>query len=299
MRRLNVREAQIDECIAMSMFALSQKPRNPELQQGELLLLQLVKTDAVHQRRTEERINFALIFDRLERDWDGSISRHHWPNENRTWDWIVYGLATVPTIPFSLDSIGLSRSYTGQDNARYIDPSDENIIREYVLWSLAQAPQPDRQVIPVRQIAETFGANRSLIGIFNHDRIEELHPAPKRMITQEVFERNTSLAEMLKSYYDHHCQVCLANFKEPYGVDYSEAHHIKYLSQGGPDVSGNMVVLCPNHHRIVHEAHAEFRPGDLTFVYPNGLEESLILTDHFQRSPASSAETQIYRGYRY
>ncbi|MEZ4504480.1 MAG: hypothetical protein R2848_01170 [Thermomicrobiales bacterium] len=89
MRRLNVREAQIDECIAMSMFALSQKPRNPELQQGELSCFALVKNDAANQRTLEGRINFALIFDRLERDWNGSISRHHWPNENRTWEWIV------------------------------------------------------------------------------------------------------------------------------------------------------------------------------------------------------------------
>lgn len=299
MRRLNVREAQIDECIRMSMFALSQRPRNPELQQGELLLLQLVKTDALTQRRTEERINFALIFDRLERDWDGSISRLHWPNESRAWDWIVYGLATVPTIPFSLDAIELSESYSGQDNARFIKPADEAIVREYVLWSLAQAPQPDRQVIPVRQIAETFGAGRSLTGIFNHDRIEELHPAARQTVTQEIFVRNTSLAEMLKSYYDHHCQICRMSFKEPYGVDYSEAHHIKYLSQGGPDVSGNMVVLCPNHHRIVHETHAEFRKQDLTFIYPNGLEERIALPDHFERAPEIQSPLRNIGGYRF
>lgn len=299
MRRLNVREAQIDECIATSMFALSQRPRNPELQQGELLLLQLVKTDAITQRRIEERINFALIFDRLERDWDGSISHHHWPNENRTWDWIVYGLATVPTIPFSLDSIGLSRSYSGQDNARHIDPSDEDIIRSRVLWSLAQAPQPDRQIIPVRQIAETFGAERSLIGIFNHDRIEDLHPVPKKTITEEVFARNISLTEMLKSYYDHHCQVCQHSFSEPYGADYSEAHHIQYLSEGGPDISRNMIVLCPNHHRIVHETHAEFRKHDLTYVYPNGLEERLQLDDHFTKSSSMQPVQGSFKGYQF
>ena len=44
MRRLNVRPAQIDECIQKSMFAFSFKPQNPELHPGELLLLQLVKT---------------------------------------------------------------------------------------------------------------------------------------------------------------------------------------------------------------------------------------------------------------
>jgi hypothetical protein len=31
-------------------------------------------------------INFALIFDHLERDHDGSISRAHWPSEQRVWE---------------------------------------------------------------------------------------------------------------------------------------------------------------------------------------------------------------------
>ncbi len=43
MRRLNVRPAQIDECIQKSLFAFSFRPQNPELRPGELLLLQLVK----------------------------------------------------------------------------------------------------------------------------------------------------------------------------------------------------------------------------------------------------------------
>jgi 5-methylcytosine-specific restriction endonuclease McrA len=300
MRRLNVREAQIDECIRMSMFALHQRPQNPELQQGDLLLLQLVKGDASGHGGAQGRINFALIFDHIERDWDGSISRAHWPHENRVWNWIVYGLATVPTIPFSLEALNLSRSYSGQDNARYIEPADQEIIRRYVLWSLAREPEPSRQIVPARQIAERFGPERSLEGIFNHDRIEILNPVvPKRTVVQEIFVRNASLADMLKSYYDHHCQICQHSFLEPYGTDYSEAHHIQYLSQGGPDVSGNMIVLCPNHHRIVHETRAQFRQQDLTYVYPNGLEERLQLNDHFVKSPSMQPIEGTFKGYRF
>lgn len=300
MRRLNVREAQIDECIRTSMFALHQRPQNPELQQGDLLLLQLVKGDIDGPGGAGGRINFALIFDRIERDWDGSISRAHWPNANRVWNWIVYGLATVPTIPLNLETLNLSRSYSGQDNARYIEPVDQEVIRRYVLWALAREPEPAKQIIPARQIAEQFGAERSLAGIFNHDRIVEiLNPVPKQTVIQEVFVRNTSLADMLKSYYDHQCQICRHSFLEPYGTEYSEAHHIQYLSQGGPDISGNMIVLCPNHHRIVHETHAEFRIQDLTYVYPNGLEERLKLDDHFVKSPTAQAVQGTFKGYRF
>src|SRR5262245_46841484 len=139
MRRLNVREAQIDECIQKSMFALSFRPQSPELHQGELLLLQLVKNDAVRLGKINERINFALVFDRIEPDRDGALSRLHWPKEQRTWPWIVYCSATVPTIPFSLENLHLSANdaYQGQANARYISPHDEQLIRPFIRWSLA------------------------------------------------------------------------------------------------------------------------------------------------------------------
>lgn len=74
MRRLNVRHTQINECIKQSLFGLSRKPRDPELQQGELLLLQLEKHEAELLGKLENRIDFALIFDHLEHDPDGMIS---------------------------------------------------------------------------------------------------------------------------------------------------------------------------------------------------------------------------------
>src|SRR5579872_2943577 len=129
MRRLNVRQAQIDECIQKSMFAINSKPQNPELQPGELLLFQLVKQEAGQLHKLSSRIDFGLVFNRLERDHDGTISRLHRPAEGRIWNWIIYGSATVPTIPFSLEALSLSRRYGGEDNARYIEPADERLKR--------------------------------------------------------------------------------------------------------------------------------------------------------------------------
>lgn len=60
--------------------------------------------------RAVPRINFALIFDHLDRDYDGSISRAHWPAEQRVWDRIIYGSATVPAVPLSLEDLELSRT---------------------------------------------------------------------------------------------------------------------------------------------------------------------------------------------
>ena len=205
MRRLNVREAQIDECIRASMFALSDNPRNPALQRREPLLLQLTVTDARRLGKLAQRINYALIFDRIERDYDGSISRRHWPNERRVWDWIVYGSATVPTIPFSLERLDLFKSYSGQNNARYIEPVDQRKIQGYILWSLAQQPDRYSQIVDPADMAQTFGKEPTLEGVLNHDRIAFLTPLAKNASVREGFYRNQWLAESRKSYYSDRC----------------------------------------------------------------------------------------------
>lgn len=290
MRRLNVREAQIDECIRQSMFALSDSPRNPELQVGELLLLQLVMADATRLGKIRERINFALVFDRIERDFDGTISRTHWPNEGRRWDWIVYGSATVPTIPFSLEDLGLSKNYTSQNNARYIEAGDQEKIHPLILWSLAQQPDRYMQIVAPTEIAQTFGPVRTLTALFNHDRIALLTPGRKHRVISEGFDRNRYLADGLKSYYAHRCQVCGHDFLPTYDTTLSESHHIQYLRHGGPDISGNIVVLCPNHHRIVHATNAEFNRSTLEYQYPNGFHEQLLLPDHLTKAPGFETE---------
>jgi hypothetical protein len=124
--------AQLEACTKNKMFALSTKPQNPELLKGELLLLQLVKTEAIKRGKTHSRIEFALIFDHMEQDHGGKISRQYWPSENRVWDWIVYCSEIIPTAPFSLEDVDLSKNYGGQNNARYIDPQDEKLILKYI-----------------------------------------------------------------------------------------------------------------------------------------------------------------------
>lgn len=117
-------------------------------------------------------------------------------------------------------------------------------------------------------------------------------PSKHRFIADQL-DRNPWLADSLKSYYEHRCQVCGNDFQPTYGVQYSETHHIQYLSQGGPDISGNMVVLCPNHHRIIHTTHAEFDRESLSYEYPNGLQESLILPTHLSRAPRTDSQREL------
>ncbi|MFL5758661.1 MAG: HNH endonuclease [Thermomicrobiales bacterium] len=268
------------------MFAIPYCPKDPPLQPGELLLLQLVKADADSIGLSHRRINFSLVFQRIERDYDGTISRFHWPNAGKVWPWIVYGSATVPTIPFSLNELNLSRDYSGMTNPMKIEPVDEAKILPLIQGDLARVPYPMLQHVPIPRLVDRFGSDLLLDAIFNHDHIVEVNERGQIQESRAVYDRNESLAEGLKFFYHHRCQVCGHDFKPNYGIPFAESHHIQYLSEGGPDISSNMVVLCPNHHRIIHATHAEFNRNDLEYWYPNGLKEKLIFPIHFIREPS-------------
>jgi hypothetical protein len=61
--------------------------------------------------------------------------------------------------------------------------------------------------------------------------------------------RDTLQSLKLKKLYDNKCQVCCLTIGLPNGT-YSEAHHLQPLGNPhtGPDVSANIIILCPNHH---------------------------------------------------
>lgn len=78
---------------------------------------------------------------------------------------------------------------------------------------------------------------------------DALPPAPRISIVVSRILRDTPVATALKELYEDCCQVCgiALHIREQ---NYSEAHHLRPLGMphNGPDNSGNMMVLCPNHH---------------------------------------------------
>jgi len=270
MQRLNVKQSQIRECIEKSLFAVNQVPR---FHKGEILLLQLVKDEAREYGKLKERIEFALVYERCEIDHAGVISQQHWPNAGKTWKYILICSDTIPTIPFSLENLHLSKDYAGQTNPLAINKKDEDLISSYV-WGRLNG----------YALRDTFGPNLVKEALANYDVVKK--PAQPRKILipeHEEFYRDSLLSESLKSIYDHRCQVCGMNFKIKYEKPFSETHHIQSLSQGGLDISKNIIVICPNHHRIIHKTNAVFDPVRYLYKYPNGYEERLLLADHFEQ----------------
>jgi len=85
----------------------------------------------------------------------------------------------------------------------------------------------------------------------------------KREVLVEMIDRDYRIIENVKRIYDNRCQICGFTFKKKNGEFYSEGHHLIPLSEGGTQERDNIVILCPNHHRMMHYADVEI--GDLKY----------------------------------
>lgn len=76
-----------------------------------------------------------------------------------------------------------------------------------------------------------------------------------RTIKTTTYIRDPYIAEYAKLRADGFCQLCeeKAPFYTKNNKPYLEAHHLKWLSKGGTDTIDNVVALCPNCHRKIHE----------------------------------------------
>ncbi len=90
----------------------------------------------------------------------------------------------------------------------------------------------------------------------------------------------TSIIKQLKKLYKGQCQICGENAGAQHGVDISEVHHIKYFSSSQNNDSGNLIVLCPNHHRLIHKLNPTFDEQSRIFSFSNGEKLKIILDHH-------------------
>ncbi|MBN1462027.1 MAG: HNH endonuclease [Armatimonadetes bacterium] len=105
------------------------------------------------------------------------------------------------------------------------------------------------------------GRRRSVLAIAEH--VIKLYSAPSSAEVPSVRrsvsvpKTNRLLAEALKHLYASRCQICGDTFRTREGGRYSEVHHIRALSDGGPDAPWNMLVVCATCHTKLHLATVE------------------------------------------
>lgn len=91
---------------------------------------------------------------------------------------------------------------------------------------------------------------------------------------------NRTIPERLKKLYNCRCQICGRTAMTLYGIDISEAHHLEYFTKSANNDSQNIIIVCPDHHRIIHKADGVFDVLTHTFTYSNMRTESLLLNFH-------------------
>jgi len=66
----------------------------------------------------------------------------------------------------------------------------------------------------------------------------------------KTYKRHNYLMVQIKKYRDYKCQFCSTKIPKSNGDYYIEACHIKAKSEGGKDRLDNILILCPNCHKL-------------------------------------------------
>ena len=93
---------------------------------------------------------------------------------------------------------------------------------------------------------------------------------------------NRKIGENLKILYNYRCQICGKTIGEEYGSHIAEAHHIDYYVNSLNNDSNNQMVVCPNHHSIIHDANPRFDRERMMYLYPNGAEQRIVVNLHLR-----------------
>ncbi|NLY71826.1 MAG: HNH endonuclease, partial [Clostridiales bacterium] len=96
----------------------------------------------------------------------------------------------------------------------------------------------------------------------------------------KIRKLNRAIGETLKLLYNHRCQICGENISARYGVHIVETHQLEPFVVSFNNNADNQIIICPNHHRIIHKAKPVFDRKNLRFVYHNGIEENIVLNQH-------------------
>jgi 5-methylcytosine-specific restriction enzyme A len=103
----------------------------------------------------------------------------------------------------------------------------------------AEGPPPDASIDDLRQRALTAGAGPT---------------QPSTQGVRNVYQRSRDVRNYVLARAQGSCEGCAspAPFLRRDGTPYLEPHHLRRLSDGGPDHPAHVIALCPNCHRRVH-----------------------------------------------
>jgi hypothetical protein len=157
----------------------------------------------------------------------------------------------------------------------------------FVLYTTAR---PEVFVVETIIKSEVYEVNTMLSGLTEEEferygefaRRDESASIVMRPQLAKVRKLDRSIGEDLKTLYDFRCQICGDNFGKTYDQRIIEVHHIIQFVRSMNNDYDNLMVICPNHHSVIHKASPIFDRQSLTLSYPNGYQEVFKLDRHFK-----------------
>ncbi|MBM4463312.1 MAG: hypothetical protein FJ012_08260 [Chloroflexi bacterium] len=119
----------------------------------------------------------------------------------------------------------------------------DDITREWLLQATSVDDLTLDDVVPSGSLLQRLHQ-------LNH-RMAEISPDRVRSVVSQTVRRDTDLIKALKELCGFRCQFpnCGMTIPMRNGGFYVEVAHIEPVRKGGRSVLGNLVVLCPNHHK--------------------------------------------------
>lgn len=100
----------------------------------------------------------------------------------------------------------------------------------------------------------------------------------RRMV--KIRKLNKAIGNNLKLLYNYRCQICGQRVGDPYDSKVVESHHIDYFVKSLNNDMDNIMVVCPNHHSIIHDVNPRFDRNKKMFIYDNHYIERLKINYH-------------------
>jgi hypothetical protein len=156
--------------------------------------------------------------------------------------------------------------------------------QEYLVFYSSKA-FPDSLVLECLTHAEVVAGKRSVQGL-EELYVEQVLQAKDnaelilRLQLVKLRKLDQTIGDGLKRFYAYKCQICGLPIGELYGATIAHTHHIEYFCKSLNNDAANIMIVCPNHHGIIHAVNPRFDWEGRRFVYPNGFQEGLRINKH-------------------
>lgn len=171
----------------------------------------------------------------------------------------------------------LGQAFQGHAAVRRLTEVDHQLLTTYTV----RMPLESRaRLVPEERLeALLLAGDEAAVAALMRDEDPGLAADRRQYLMTEAIRRDRQHVEALRDLYDGRCQICEWAPRMRYGTDVCEGHHVRWLSRGGQDDLSNMVLVCPNHHRVLHRVDAPFDFAVGGFRIGLGVER-LTLTEH-------------------